>query len=110
MTAESFEKEMNRGFVQLLVLLLLERDMYGYELARELGERGYLLEENTLYPLLRRLEGKDILASRWDVTENKPRKYYGITPAGKDVRAELLRIWREQAALLESLLGGIDHD
>ena len=51
-----FETEMNRGFLQILVLALLEKDMYGYSMVRTIKDLGYEVEENTLYPLLRRLE------------------------------------------------------
>ena len=50
------ETEMKRGFLQLLVLVLLEKEAYGYAMVRAFRDLGYEVEENTLYPLLRRLE------------------------------------------------------
>jgi DNA-binding PadR family transcriptional regulator len=97
--------EMNRGFVQLLMMVMLDEPMYGYEIVRTLQERNFLIEENTLYPLLRRLEEKEILASEWRVEENKPRKYYSISSAGRKVREELLKIWQEQDKLIKSFVG-----
>jgi DNA-binding PadR family transcriptional regulator len=99
-----FETEMNRGFLQVLVLVLLEKDMYGYSMVKQLEEKGFTLEENTLYPLLRRLEKKGLIKSKWDTSKDRPRKFYVITKEGKDVRIELLRIWEEQNELLNRLI------
>ena len=57
----NFETEMNRGFLSILVLALLETQTYGYAMVRAIRERGYEVEENTLYPLLRRLEAQGLL-------------------------------------------------
>jgi DNA-binding PadR family transcriptional regulator len=99
-----FETEMNRGFLQILVLAMLEKDMYGYAMVRAIRDLGYELEENTLYPLLRRLEKNGWIKSRWDVTEDRPRKFYGITATGRGLRAELLGIWRKQDGILRHIL------
>jgi DNA-binding PadR family transcriptional regulator len=99
-----FETEMNRGFLQVLVLVLLEKRMYGYAMVKLLEEKEFTLEENTLYPLLRRLEKKGLIQSKWDTSEDRPRKFYVITKEGQDVRTELLRIWEEQNELLDRLM------
>jgi DNA-binding PadR family transcriptional regulator len=99
-----FETEMNRGFLQVLVLVLLERDMYGYSMVKQLEEKGYTVEENTLYPLLRRLEKKGLIKSKWDISKDRPRKFYVITKDGKAVRTQLLAIWRQQNDVLDHLL------
>jgi DNA-binding PadR family transcriptional regulator len=92
--------EMNRGFLQVLVLVLLEKNMYGYAMVKQLETRGYEVEENTLYPLLRRLEKKGLIKSKWDVSKDRPRKFYVITKEGRDVRARLLKIWQSQNEIL----------
>jgi len=99
-----FETEMNRGFLQVLVLVLLETDMYGYSMVKQLEEKGYGLEENTLYPLLRRLEKKGLIKGKWDIREDRPRKFYVITKMGRDVRAQLLKIGQRQNEILNRLL------
>ncbi len=99
-----FETEMNRGFLQVLVLVLLEKDRYGYAMAKHLETKGYEVEENTLYPLLRRLEKKGLIKSKWDVRKDRPRKFYIITKEGRDVRRQLLRIWQRQNEILNRLL------
>jgi len=108
MSFDVFEKEMNRGFIQLLVLLVLETPLYGYMIIRKIGDLGYQVEENTLYPLLRRLETKNILKSNWEIEENKPRKYYVITPLGRKLRTKLKEIREIQDAVIKKITGGSD--
>jgi PadR family transcriptional regulator, regulatory protein PadR len=98
------ETEMNRGFLQILVLALLEQEMYGYAMVRFLDERGYQLEENTLYPLLRRLEKNGWIRSRWDVSEDRPRKFYVVTKEGRALRTELLALWERQNGVLNTIM------
>ncbi len=100
----SLETEMNRGFLHILVLALLEEDMYGYAMARHIEGLGYKVEENTLYPLLRRLEKNGSIMSRWSMEEDRPRKFYGITPAGRALRAALIEVWRNQNRILEEIM------
>jgi len=99
-----FETEMNRGFLQVLVLMLLETNMYGYAMVKKMKEKEYTLEENTLYPLLRRLEKKGLIEGNWDISEDRPRKFYIITKKGRIIRAKLLNIWRKQNAVMNQLL------
>jgi len=97
------ESEMNRGFLQVLVLIALETPMYGYMMIRYLQEQGYSVEENTLYPILRRLEKNGWLSSRWDVLHDRPKKYYEITDEGRVIRTALLEIRQTQNQVLEKL-------
>jgi PadR family transcriptional regulator, regulatory protein PadR len=96
----SLETEMNRGFLHILVLALLETDMYGYAMVKHVESVGYKVEENTLYPLLRRLEKNGWIASKWDLSEERPRKFYSITPEGRALRASLLEVWKTQDRVL----------
>jgi len=105
----NFETEMNRGFLQILALALLEKDMYGYAMVRTIRDLGYEVEENTLYPLLRRLEKNGWVKSKWDVSEDRPRKFYGITDEGRSLRTELLGIWRKQVQILKQLTEENSH-
>jgi PadR family transcriptional regulator PadR len=100
----NFETEMNRGFLQILALALLEKDMYGYAMVRTVRDLGYEVEENTLYPLLRRLEKNGWVKSQWDVSEDRPRKFYGITAIGRSLRTQLLEIWKKQDRILRQVI------
>lgn len=95
--AESFqartETELRRGVLQVVVLALLRRRTYGYDLLRVLAERGLATEEGTLYPVLRRLESEKLLVSSWDTSGSRPRKYYESTDEGRAALASLLTAW-----------------
>lgn len=97
------ETEMNRGFLQVLVLVLLERKGYGYGMIKHLEEIGYAVEENTLYPLLRRLEKNGWIKSEWDVSGDRPKKFYAVTDCGRTVREQALAMWAEQAEILNTM-------
>jgi len=105
----SLETEMNRGFLHILVLALLEKDMYGYSMVKRMEARGYKVEENTLYPLLRRLEKNGWIASKWDLTEDRPRKFYAITADGRALRSALLDVWKKQNRVLDEITKETPH-
>ena len=105
----SFETEMKRGFLQLLVLVLLEKEAYGYAMVRAFRDLRYEIEENTLYPLLRRLEKRALIQGKWDVSEERPRKFYAITSEGKKLRDELVGIWNHQDNILKQVLKEKKH-
>jgi DNA-binding PadR family transcriptional regulator len=99
----SLETEMNRGFLHILVLALLEKDMYGYSMVKRIEGLGYRVEENTLYPLLRRLEKNGWIASKWDLSADRPRKFYAVTAEGRRLRAGLLEVWKNQNRILDEI-------
>ena len=105
----TIETEMKRGFLQLLVLLLLEKDAYGYAMVRAFGELDYEIEENTLYPLLRRLEKKGLIQGKWELGEERPRKFYAITTAGREMREGLLAIWKKQDEIVKHMTKEKNH-
>lgn len=102
--------ELRRGLLVLAVLSQLEQAQYGYSLIQRLAEQGLEIEEGTLYPLLRRLEGQGLLESDWEVGEARPRKYYRISAAGRMVRDGLTREWLETVAVMRRVLGDADPD
>ena len=75
--------EIRRGGIVLAVLAGLRQEEYGYSLKRWLADRGVEIDEGTLYPLLRRLESQGLLASRWALEEQRPRRYYRRNAAGE---------------------------
>ena len=103
------EAEMNRGFLQIMVLLALETPMYGYMMLRFIEKIGYSIEENTLYPILRRLDKNGWLNSRWDVEHDRPKKYYIITEEGKMIRKKLLDIRQKQTRVISKLLKEVNN-
>ena len=91
---ESLTQELHRGTLVLTVLLSSDHPQYGYSLVEELADRGVAIEQNTLYPLLRRLESQGLLESSWDTSSSRPRKYYSISALGESIRDRLLNEWR----------------
>lgn len=102
--------ELRRGIVVLAVLSQMDTACYGYSLIQRLAEQGLEVEEGTLYPLLRRLEKQGLLESEWEVGEARPRKYYRISAAGRDVLSTLSAEWFEMVAMMRHLLQGNHHE
>ncbi len=104
------DRELKRGTLEMILLKLLsERAMYGYELVSTLEERGgeqFQLKEGTLYPVLYRLENDGFIEPRWETLERGvPRKYYQLTKSGAKELEQLVRDWRDFANVVERLLG-----
>lgn len=99
-----FLLELRRSTVILCVLASLREPAYGYSLIASLGQRGVAVEANTLYPLLRRLEGQGLLQSQWNTEAAKPRKFYSTTPFGQEVLAELKSHWLANAETMNRIL------
>ena len=85
--------ELRRGTLILLVLSQMKEPTYGYNLVKKLNDRDIPMDANTLYPLMRRLEGQGLLVSQWDTGEGKPRKYYQITLEGLEVLEKTKKYW-----------------
>ena len=101
---------LDRGeFGLLLLALLAERSMYGYELLSELRSRTSQvidLPEGTIYPALRRLEREGLVVGRWVDTEGGPRRrYYDITVVGSRSLDAGVAAWKRFAAAAEGILG-----
>ena len=104
------KRNLRRGSARVLILSLLqEQPMYGYQLSKDLRRRskGYFeFKEGTLYPALHRLEKEGLLRSRWQVVEEGPsRKYYHLTDKGRKELDRLQRDWATYAQRLLALLG-----
>ncbi len=102
--------ELRRGIVVLAVLSQMDTARYGYNLIQRLAEQGLDIEEGTLYPLLRRLEKQGLLISEWEVGEARPRKYYHISPAGREVLTMLRAAWLETVDVMRAILEGENDD
>lgn len=85
--------ELRRGTLTLAVLSQLKTPQYGYSLLQCLEEKNTNIEPGTLYPLLRRMESQNLLESKWDTSESRPRKYYVISDYGRTVFSVLKEEW-----------------
>jgi PadR family transcriptional regulator PadR len=83
----------------LLLGLLIEKPMYGYEIIKELKDRsrGYFnFKEGTLYPALHRMETSGLVAGKWQtLSSGQQRKYYHITEKGRIKLLEKRNQWRD---------------
>lgn len=102
--------ELRRGTLILLVLNQLQQPKYGYSLVQELESCDVPMEGNTLYPLLRRLEGQGLLTSEWETGGAKPRKYYRISGDGMVVLEKIKQHWRDFSENVNQLLEGNKHE
>lgn len=109
-----FNRELVKGSTSLLLLQLLEeRDMYGYELVKELENRSgneFSVKEGTLYPALHKLEKQEYIECYWKEQEKGPaRKYYKITEAGKEMLMEKTREWNDFVSVMNRMMGRKKH-
>ena len=106
------EKNLVPGSAQMLLLrLLAERDMYGYQMIEELAKRSndtFALKAGTLYPILHTLEAEGSIESYEQpggpVTAGKPRRYYRITSAGRGVLEARQTEWRRVSRAINAVL------
>jgi DNA-binding PadR family transcriptional regulator len=102
----SHRQELRRGTVVLACLLALRTPDYGYALLKRLDATGIPSDPNTIYPLLRRLEERGLLASEWNTEDARPRKFYRTSPAGAELAERLMRDMDDLAASLRHLEEG----
>lgn len=86
--------QFKKGVLELCVLVLIQnRDRYGYELAEAVSEH-VEVAEGALYPLLRRLVKEGYCTTYLqESSEGPPRKYYKLTPEGLQYAKELIIAW-----------------
>ncbi|WP_372995066.1 PadR family transcriptional regulator [Lutispora sp.] len=96
--------ELRRGTLVLCVLSQLEKEQYGYSLVQSLTERGMIIDQSTLYPLLRRLEKQGLLDSNWSLDESRPRRYYVLNEKGRRVLNSLIEEWTDMNNTITKLL------
>jgi len=104
------EKDLRKGSARVLILAMLaEKPMYGYQIAKELKRRskGYFaFKEGTLYPALHALEKEGLLTSQWEVVDKGPsRKYYHLTEDGRKSLTDSAEEWTTFSQRLLSILG-----
>jgi len=97
---QSYVRQLLRGVVEPLLLFIIdELPMHGYEIARELDRRsqGYFdLTASTIYSALRRLESRGLVLSSWQqVAQKQKRRYYELTEKGRQILAEELAQWQK---------------
>ena len=92
---ENLRLELRRGVLTVAVLTQLRHEHYGYALRKALAERGMAIDENTLYPLLRRLESQGLLVSQWREEDKRNKRFYRLSIDGEQMLGQLLDEWRD---------------
>jgi PadR family transcriptional regulator len=99
-----------RAILPLLVLhLIAQGPSYGNQLMERIGAmtEGVLsVNPNTMYPLLRQLEGRGFIEGQWEHPERRSRRYYSLT---EDGRVEYQRLVEEVRPFLDSVKSSIDE-
>lgn len=105
----AMEKGLLSGSTAMLLLKLLsEKDMYGYEMIENLQKRSdhvFELKAGTLYPLLHSLEEKGCLTAYEQEAGGKMRKYYRITKEGRRVLKKRQDEWKTYAGAVTQVMG-----
>ena len=96
--------ELRRGSLVMAVLARLRGEQYGYTLRKALADNGLEVDENTLYPLLRRLESQGLLISQWREENKRRKRFYRLSDTGEQVLHLLLKEWRAIDASLNGIL------
>jgi DNA-binding PadR family transcriptional regulator len=102
------DKSLLTGSMTMLILKLLsEKDMYGYEMIdtlRKKSQNVFELKAGTLYPLLHGLEEKGMLKVYEQEFLGKTRKYYSITKEGKKLLKSKTEEWNEYSGAIANVL------
>ena len=106
-----FDKTLLAGSSGLMLLKLLEQeDMYGYQMIETLRRRSnhtFDLKAGTLYPLLHQLEAKGYVTARDEASAaGRPRRYYHLTESGRRRLAEKEAVWHAYTAAVGKVLKG----
>lgn len=105
MNIDNLKSQMRKGMLEFCVLLLLKRGpAYASEMISGLKEARLIVVEGTLYPLLTRLKNDGLLSYEWqESTSGPPRKYYSLTPVGRQFLDQLTDAWNEISSSVSHL-------
>lgn len=92
---DNWSAQLRKGSLELAILASLwNGSLYGLEILRALDAGGLPVAEGTLYPILNRLRLEGSLDAEWrNLDAGRPRKYYVLTPAGRERTAAMSAAW-----------------
>ena len=103
------DKKMMAISTSMLVLKLLEEgDLYGYQMITELERRSdhtFQMKEGTLYPVLKKLENSGYVTSYQAEANGRTRKYYRLTQSGRKELDRETAAWQAYSHGINSVLG-----
>jgi PadR family transcriptional regulator PadR len=105
-----YDREFLTGTVGVLILnLLAEREMYGYEIVQEAERRSaqaLQLKEGTIYPALHQMQRDGLLKAVWrDGPSGRARKYYALTAKGRRRAESKRQQWASISIAMRAILG-----
>jgi len=86
-----------KGLLEFLVLKIVSADkVYVADILKQLSETEFATQEGTLYPLLSKMRRDGLVDHEWKESEaGPPRKYYALTPKGKEQLRETSQYWQK---------------
>jgi PadR family transcriptional regulator, regulatory protein PadR len=109
--SRKFQRELAAGLTALVLLSVLadaDDDLYGYEIARRLSSDdapAAPFKQGALYPVLRNMSGAGLLTSRVVPSySGPPRRYYRITPLGREVLAAWRDAWLSTRTFVDTIV------
>src|SRR5580698_10088993 len=107
---DKWEIQLRKGCLELAILAALwDGKLYGLEILRRLeSDSDLIVSEGTVYPLLSRLKALELVRSEWVESDaGHPRKYFGLTGAGKPRVREVAGMWTRFASSMSRLLAPV---
>lgn len=97
MNIENTQSQMRKGILEYCILSIIKKsEAYPSDIIEEMKKAGLHILEGTLYPLLTRLKNSGMVTYRWEESPSgPPRKYFSLTPQGKQFYKELHQTWDE---------------
>ena len=102
---ETTKAQMRKGILEYCILSILSReDSYAPKIIAELKEAQMIVVEGTLYPILTRQKNQGLLTYRWEESpQGPPRKYYSLTPEGREALRQLDESWDELVGQIRNI-------
>ena len=100
------KSQLMKGILESCILKIIEKnETYGYEIVVQLQNYGFGdMKEGTIYPLLLRLEKKKLITATFKESPLGPkRKYYSLTPEGKEYVDGFYKVWQEITESVEKV-------
>ena len=106
MNVENTQVQMRKGILEFCILHVISRgEVYASDMLEELTQVKIMVVEGTLYPLLTRLRKAGLVDYKWvESKSGPPRKYYTLTPDGKEFLAALNFTWEELIGSTQSII------
>ena len=102
---DNTKAQMRKGILEYCILSILSRGAsYAPQIIAELKEAEMIVVEGTLYPILTRQKNQGLLTYRWEESpQGPPRKYYSLTPEGREALRQLDESWDALVAQIDNI-------